>query len=236
MRNVVLHLSYDGSDFLGWQGSIEKVLSQVLERVLQHAVVLQAASRTDKGVHARGQVVNFFSDKDLSIAKLMGSLNGLLPPSIRVIKGEFAKENFHPTIDAKGKVYIYRISNGRVQMPKERRDHWHIPLPLDLSEMKTSAQKLIGTHDFSAFTNACPKPSESTLREITKITIKPNQIIIEGRSFLYKMVRNIVGTLVAIGQGEISPNDLEKILANGDRKGAAMTAPAHGLTLEQVLY
>ena len=236
MRNIALHLCYDGTEYLGWQDSIERVLRDAIQKVLQHEVILQAASRTDRGVHARGQVVNFFTEKDLPVKKLMGSLNGILPCDIRVISGEEKEQNFHPTTDAKGKVYIYRISNGRVQMPKERRDHWHIPLPLDVTEMKNGAEKLIGTHDFSAFTNVCPKPSESNVREITKITVEGDKITVEGRSFLYKMVRNIVGTLVAIGKGELSPDQLEKILASGDRKAAAMTAPAHGLTLEQVLY
>ncbi len=244
LHNIRLKLAYDGSNYLGWQKtetgpSIEGALQEALESLLQEPIAIQAASRTDAGVHAQGQVVNFFTHSPFISLK---NLNDLLPKDISVLTVEEAPNDFHPTLDCIGKEYRYHICNGPVVMPKERYTHWHVPQELDLEKMKIAASKLIGTHDFAAFCNSKKnEPYEHTIREITSIIIEKTEdnritIKITGRSFLYKMVRNIVGTLIGVGTGKILVESLETILSKKDRTLAGVTAPAHGLTLFSVFY
>lgn len=239
MKNIKLTLAYDGTDFLGWQDSkqgpsIESKLQYVLNQLLTHEVTLQAASRTDRGVHAEGQVVNFFTSHP-SPTDLLHPLNRLLPPAIRCTALEIAPPSFHPSLDVRSKTYIYRISACRYQAPKERLYSWHVPVPLDLPKMQLAAGQFIGTHDFSAFSN---EPSDHPLREITDITMTKEGvelfITVTGNSFLYKMVRNIVGTLVDVGTGK--RENVKAILESRDRREAGVCAPAHGLTLSEVFY
>jgi len=243
--NIKLTLSYDGTAYLGWQASnvgssIEAMLQKTLEKILQQKVVLQAASRTDAGVHAEEQVVNFFLEKERNLEQLHKSLNQLLPKDIRVTAIEVAKDDFHPTLDAKGKEYHYRLSRSRVQLPFTRLFSWHYPFPLDLEKMETAAQFFIGEHDFQAFGNtADPKPKD-TIRTLYRLDIvSENEDLrfeIHGNHFLYKMVRNLVGTLVYVGIGKLSLQEAEKLIASKDRTLAGMTAPAHGLILKKVFY
>ncbi|MDN3506880.1 MAG: tRNA pseudouridine(38-40) synthase TruA [Simkaniaceae bacterium] len=242
MINYKCHLSYSGTHYHGFQKtkmgpSIEELLQKALEKILQEPIKLQAASRTDSGVHAEEQVCNFFAnDTDLHI--LYGSLRSLLPKDIAPLKLEKMPAEFHPTLNAKGKEYHYYICNQPTQVPFYREFSWHVPLPLDLREMDLATQKIEGKHDFSAFTNT---RYEDPIRHVRKIAIEPLgknrfRISIQGDNFLYKMVRNIVGTLVHIGQGKIAVSDLPSILKAGDRRLAGMTAPAHGLFLHRVFY
>lgn len=223
--NIKLTLSYHGTPFLGWQKtktgpSIEQHLQQALHTLLEHKVVLQAASRTDAGVHAKGQIVNFNS----SHMPDQSALNALLPEEIRVLEMTRAEDTFHPTIDAKGKEYHYLITNHPFQLPFDLDCAWHFPYLLNLELMKKAAKELIGTHDFSSFCNQSPSNPEDKTRTLTQIAIHPTQdgfrFEIKGHSFLYKMVRNLVGNLAYIGAG----------------KSKKMTAPAHGLTLKKVYY
>jgi tRNA pseudouridine38-40 synthase len=232
-------IAYEGTNYLGWQEtkegpSIEQTLRVCLEQILQHPVSLQAASRTDAGVHARAQVVNFFTHKDIS--KLQKSLNSLLPSDITVLSCEVAHVEFHPTLQSKGKEYRYQICLGESQLPFHRNYSWHVSYPLSIDTMKSSAKTLIGTHDFSAFTNEKQDDNVRTLFSISLEELDKNrlEIVISGDKFLYKMVRNIVGTLIDIGRGKLS--QIEPILASLDRTKAGVTAPAHGLTLAQVFY
>ncbi|MGK5594944.1 MAG: tRNA pseudouridine(38-40) synthase TruA [Parachlamydiaceae bacterium] len=246
--NIRLLLAYDGSNFLGWQKtslgpSIEATLQRALEQILQHHVRLQAASRTDAGVHASGQVANFFTSKlliDLNRFRL--SINALLPPDIRVLEVFYAQANFHPTLDNVGKTYQYELCLGPIQHPRHRFYSWHIPQPLDIEKMRAAAGSFIGTHDFSAFCNV--KKNENYLcktRELQSINISELEVnrlrlLFTGNSFLYKMVRNLVGTLVYVGLGKIPPAEIPIILQGKDRTKAGMSAPAHGLTLVSVHY
>lgn len=247
MRNIRLIIAYEGTHFFGWEEtltgpSIEGSLRNVLERVLQEKVKLQAASRTDRGVHAEGQVVNFFTKKELVCDALMASCNALLPPTIRVLQVKEMAWSFHPTLDARGKLYLYRVYCGPVLLPHYRLNTWHVPSLLSAKEMKSAADLLLGRHDFSAFCNQQQNSHyEDKIRELISIDIDVCdehlfQFSIHANHFLYKMARNLVGVLVTTGQGKLTLERVEKILISRDRRQAPMTAPAHGLTLKKIFY
>lgn len=247
MRNIRLGLAYEGTHYLGWQKtmmgpSIEETLERTLKQILQHPIALQAASRTDAGVHAEGQVVNFFTPKEISLDKLQYSLNCLLPPDIAITSIVQAEDNFHPTLDSKGKEYHYHLCYGRVQLPHRRHVAWHYPTSLNIQAMQEAVPLLLGQRDFSAF---CNVKKNSTYAHYTRyleaisLDICENESLrfrIEGNNFLYKMVRNLVGTLVYVGCGKIPLETLPEIVKGGDRTRAGMTAPALGLCLYRVNY
>lgn len=246
MDNIKLVLAYVGTKYAGWQKtkmglSIEEALEQALQRILQHEVTLQAVSRTDAGVHAEGQVVNFIAQKPLDLRRLQYSLNGLLPKDISVLAAEKVCDSFHPTLDCRKKEYHYFICNTPTQMPFFRDTSWHFPFSLNTDQMHREAQALLGTHDFSAFCNERALWDRSPVCTLESIEVQSLSgqrfcLLITGDHFLYKMVRNIVGTLAYIGCGKIPPGAIPSILASRDRTQAGVTAPAHGLTLKQVFY
>jgi tRNA pseudouridine38-40 synthase len=242
MKNLKLVVAYQGTHYLGWQKtrmgpSIEETLEKALEQIVQHSVQLQAASRTDAGVHAEGQVVNFFTPSEVPLARLQKSLNGLLPGDISVLEMREMEQGFHPTLHTTGKEYHYWVCLGESQLPFHRHFSWHFTYSIDLKKIEKACPVLIGKHDFSAFTN---EREEDNVREVTSLAIASHgnrvQIRVAGNNFLYKMVRNIVGTLMYIGCDKIALEDLPHILASCDRTRAGMTAPAHGLSLKKVLY
>lgn len=244
--NVKIVLAYDGTHYFGWQKSasgptIEEELERVLERICRHKIQLQAASRTDAGVHARGQVVNvqmLIPRIDL----LFRSLEKLLPPDIRPISIECVDDAFHPTLDCIGKEYHYELCYGRIQLPQWRHFSWHMWYPIDLAAIREGAKLLIGKHDFAALTNHHEgRVPVDTVREITALDVVelPDQrlrFIVRGNHFLYKMVRNLVGTLVFTGRGKIAVDAIPSILTERKRTLAGITAPAHGLTLQKIFY
>lgn len=241
-RNIKLTIAYDGTAYQGWQDSIEKALRNELEKILQHPIYLQAASRTDAGVHADGQIVNFKTAKPVDYQKLFIALNQLLPKDIVIRNIACMPDSFHPTLDAIGKEYRYYICNNKVQLPAHRFYSWHVHQGLDFEAMRAGARILIGKHDFSAF---CNQGSDSCyahhVRQVTALELRPLNdgryfFLIKGNSFLYKMVRNMVGTLVDIGRGKIALESLPQILSSCDRTQAGVTAPAHGLFLHEVFY
>lgn len=247
MKNIKLTLAYDGTAFLGWQKtamgpSIEESLEKALKQILQEKTPLQAASRTDAGVHAEGQTVNFFTNKDfISLSKLQKGLNALLSNSITILRAEEADISFHPTLDNLGKEYHYFLCNTPYQQPKHRFFSWHVPIALDILKMKQGAELLLGTHDFSAFCNErslMDRDPVCTLHSIDIAHLEQGRICIKvrGNRFLFRMVRNIVGTLVYLGQEKISLTDLDKALKSLKRANAGVTAPALGLHLIEVFY
>jgi tRNA pseudouridine38-40 synthase len=248
MPNIVLTVAYDGTNYLGWQKtsegpSVEETLGYYLNQILQEPLQLQAASRTDAGVHADNQIVNFISHKDsINLDRLQLSLNQLLPPDIVVTAIQIAFDNFHPTLAAASKEYHYRIFTGTYQLPLTRFDSWHCYYPLNLEAMEKASTHFLGSHDFSAFCNVLKNREYEHLNrtiqslEIIKESDQMVRIVIKGNNFLYKMVRNIVGTLIFVGRGKILPEQVPLILASGDRTQAGMTAPAHGLRLYKVYY
>lgn len=244
--NVKLLLSYHGSSFKGWQKTrmgpnIEQLLSDALEKILQYPVTLQAASRTDAGVHAEGQVVNFFLKQSIPLPQLVYRLNRVLPPQLSITSAEEMKEDFHPTLQAQGKEYWYHICHGKTQLPFYRKTSWHFPYPLDLKQMEDGASCLVGTHDFSSLCNQQNIPMKNpvcTLKSISLIPIDQERLSIRvvGNRFLFKMMRNLVGTLAYVGCGKLKAQDLPQILLEKNRIFAGITAPAHGLLLKQVFY
>ena len=247
MHNIRLKLAYDGSRYLGWQKtkmgpSIEEALESALSKILQHSVYLQAASRTDAGVHAVGQIVNFLTTKDISLDKLRYSLNSMLPYDIKVATLEEAPSSFHPTLDCKSKEYHYHVCYAANQLPHQRHHIWHFPKPLDIGAMREAIPLLLGQKDFASF---CNKHINQTYSHYTRYVESiemhelPDQCLrfeIRGNNFLYKMVRNLVGTLLYVGCSKINGEDLADILASEDRRLAGITADAKGLFLVKVNY
>lgn len=247
MYNIRLTVAYDGRRFLGWQKtrmgpSVQESIEVILEQMLQEKVELQAASRTDAGVHAHGQVVNFLTNRQVDPSRFLKSLNKMLPRDIAILTLDLVPDHFHPTLDCVEKEYRYFISNALVQPPEKRFYSWHCPEILDKKAMIQAASHLIGTHDFSAFCNVKKNEVyESHVREVTKITMieqDPHHFYFKicGKSFLYKMVRNIVGTLVYVGKGKLDQEQIPFLLQNRDRKLIGITAPAHALSLYHLKY
>lgn len=246
-HNIVLRLAYDGSPFFGWQKTplgptVEESLQKCLERILQLPITLQAASRTDRGVHAEEQYVNFLIEKTLDLEGVKKRLNSLLPSTIRILSIHELPPFFHPTLHAKKKEYQYQVCGGSIQYPKERAFSWHVPYQLDLTKMRRAAPFFLGEQDFSSFCNMRKnlnyKDKIRSIESLEIIELQNNRLlfILCGESFLYKMVRNIVGTLVYVGRGRIEPEELNKIFDLRSRIHAGMTAPAHGLTLKRIYY
>jgi tRNA pseudouridine38-40 synthase len=239
-----LVIEYDGTDFCGWQvqpggRSVQAALEQALERFFGHPVRVAAAGRTDAGVHAAAQVACFRADKAVEPQILLRAVNALTPRDIAVSSAEVVSDSFDPRRSAKSRTYVYRIWNRAVPSPFWRRYAWHIGRPLELEAMADAAACLLGEHDFSSFRAAgCDAPT--TVRRVYASALDRDGDLlsyrIEATAFLRHMVRNIVGTLVEVGQGRRAPTDLQALLAARDRTGAGMTAPAHGLSLLEVKY
>ncbi len=243
MSRYRLLLAYDGTSFCGWQqqphgNSVQQAISAALHKILAgEAVRLLAAGRTDKGVHAEGQVAVLSSTRVLNTAQVQRSLNALLAPAICVRACTAVPENFHPIYAARAKVYRYRIRNTAQHHPFTHAYEWHMPRPLDLSAMRRAAQQLVGRHDFTSFC-AADSAARHKVRTLQELRIEQDAAVIElwftGDGFLKQMVRTMTGTLVAIGLGH--KLDCTHILQRRTRPAAAATAPARGLTLMQVIY
>jgi tRNA pseudouridine38-40 synthase len=228
-------ICYDGTHYFGWQKtktgpSIQEEIEKAIRRITGEDAFPEAASRTDRGVHAEGQVVQFALRKELDPAKLLRGLNAVLPSDIRILQLSFCQ--FHPTLDAKGKEYRYQICQEPVQDPTLRLYSWHLPHPLQTDKMERAARDLIGQKDFTSFAN---EPEKNPLCTIEEVRFD-GSFWIRGDRFLYKMVRNLVGTLIYIGLGKLKEDSIPSILAAKDRKKAGITAPALGLYLHQVFY
>ncbi len=245
MRNVKLTIEYLGSSYYGWQflpdkPTVQGELLKALKTFLREEVKLTGASRTDAGVHAKGQVANFKTAKEFSLDKLKRALNGLLPFDIKVIKVEEVPLDFDSRRSAKGKLYLYRLFNREVPSPFEYKRSWFFPFTLNIEEMRKASSYLLGTHDFTSFSKGERKKEVNPVRRIDEITIdKVNDTIeikVIGRSFLRHMVRVIVATLVKVGEGKLKAEEIREILEAKDRKRAPYLAPAEGLYLEKVYY
>ncbi len=244
-RNFKLTLEYDGSPYHGWQRqlgvlTIQEVLESRLEIILGEPIRTRASGRTDAGVHARGQVVNFYGRTLLEPEALQRGLNSLLPSDIVVLHAEEVAHAFHARFSAVGKLYEYRILNRAAPSALERQFAWYVRKPLERLTMSECLENIVGLHDFSAFM-ATGSSVTSTERHIYRATIEAadaHHLIFwfEANGFLRHMVRNLVGTLVEVGKGKLDPEDFMGILASKDRRQAGMTAPAHGLYLVSVRY
>jgi tRNA pseudouridine38-40 synthase len=244
MHNIKLTIEYDGISYHGWQvqkgiPTIQGEIEKALESILQEKVKLIAASRTDAGVHAKGQVANFKTKSVIPAKSLMSGLNSILPPTIAIRNCVRAKSSFHARNLAKQKLYRYTILNSSCPSPLLRNYVYFFPQHLDLIKMREGARMLIGRHDFSSFC-ASSEAREKRICQILSLQLKRKgaliYIDIEADYFLYNMVRIISGTLLDIGRGKISTKELQKILLAYDRRQAGPTLPAHGLCLIKVKY
>jgi tRNA pseudouridine38-40 synthase len=243
-RNISLVLEYDGTNYHGWQCqpniiTTQGVVQKSIEKILDHPVKIYAAGRTDAGVHAFGQVINFYTEKVINTVSIMKGLNSILPRDIRVKNAREVDESFHARYSAKSKSYIYCIVTTRYQSPFNARYAWHIPYTVDARPMNESIKEIIGVHDFSSFKkkNEIYKRHE---REVLRAGVKRRgefiYVFIEATGFLRYMVRNIVGTLVMVGEGKMSKEDFITILQSRDRINAGPTAPPQGLFLRKIRY
>lgn len=242
MRNIKLLLEYDGTDFVGWQSqtngrSVQDVITNVLDQILQEPITLIGAGRTDSGVHARGQVANFKTHSSLGVSSILAALNGTLPEDIYVHSAEEVDEKFHARFDAKERLYRYYIALKPTAIGRQY--HWYVKYDLDAELMNDVAQQIVGEHDFESFTK-----SESLVPHhrctVYQSEWKKNSSMliyeIRANRFLHGMVRALVGTMVDIGRGYIPASAFEAIMAAKDRRKAGMAVPACGLFLEEIRY
>jgi tRNA pseudouridine38-40 synthase len=243
-----LTIAYDGTAYQGWQvqktgTGVQEKVEAALAKLFPSAPRLHSSSRTDTGVHALGMVAHFevpAPEARLPLRKLALALNAHLPEDIRVVGAHRCRADFHARFDATGKQYRYLVWNHAAMNPLLRRQAWHVPRPLAVPAMRAAAKRFLGRHDFRAFTSNPGYERLSTVRRLTRVEVKRSgpllTFVIEGDGFLYKMCRGIVGTLVQVGQGKLAVGDIRRIRSSRDRRGAGMTAPAHGLVLWRVFY
>ena len=245
--NILLTIAYDGTHYSGWQrqenaNTIQAEVERALSKAYSRPVAVTGASRTDAGVHALGQRAAFTvlpDDHRIPPEKVPYMLNTLLPADIRILAGESIPESFHPIFDATDKTYAYRIWNGPFDHPLARLYAEHVYLPLELHKMERAAAYFEGRHDFKAFC-AAGGSAKTSVRTIHSLRLRQEGSLItmevNGNGFLYNMVRIIAGTLIDVGTGKISVEDIPGIIASLDRTRAGKTAEARGLTLMEIHY
>lgn len=243
-----LVIAYDGTNYEGWQVQktglgVQQCVEEALRKLFPGAGRVHGSSRTDTGVHALGMAAHIEIPKDefrMPIQKLALAINSGLPDDIRVLAANRARETFHARFDAKGKQYRYFVWNHTAMNPLLRRQAWHVPWLLDVAAMRRAATMFVGRHDFKSFAVNRNYEMESTVRKVSRCEFRRGgrllTFIIEGDGFLYKMCRGIVGTIVQVGQGKFTADDVKQMLAAKDRRLAGMTAPARGLVLWKVYY
>jgi tRNA pseudouridine38-40 synthase len=244
MRNLKLTISYDGTEFQGWQTqpgfrTVQETIQKHIEKITNQKITLYASGRTDTGVHAIAQVANFRVNSNISESKLLLGLNALLPDDISITDVTEVPYDFHAVKDAKKKHYRYVIRQSGIEDPLTRKFSCLVKHELDHVKMHIAAQYLIGTHDFRCFESEWPNRTNS-IRTIYHASINRmgNWIWfnIEGNGFLYNMVRAIAGTLIEIGRGNWPVDKISKLIELKERKYAGPTAPAKGLFLVRVFY
>ena len=241
MKRIMLTVAYDGTNYCGWQiqpsgETIEGVLNRELSRLLQEEIRVIGASRTDSGVHAKGAVAVFDTETRIPPEKISYAVNKSLPEDIRVVGSQEVSPEFHPRKTNCRKTYEYRIRHDAFPMPTERLyTHW-VHTALDVDKMREAAAYLVGEHDFKSFCSVHTQ-AETTIRTIYQLEVEETgaeiRIRVCGNGFLYNMVRIIVGTLVAIGRGQMDIACIAHVLETGNRELAGPTAPAQGLMLMQ---
>jgi tRNA pseudouridine38-40 synthase len=247
MRNFKITFEYDGAEFCGWQAqaqgerTVQGDMEAVLLKVFKQPIKVIASGRTDSGVHAKGQVISFKADTRMKPLEIQRALNSLLPEDIAVHEVRQVKSDFHAQYSVKEKTYRYTILN-RKHRSVFLRDRVHFYFyPLNISNMRKAAKYLIGRHDFKSFQAYDRRRAErQTVRTIKKIAVKKEEDLIHidvtADGFLYKMVRNIVGTLLGVGSGQLPLDAMPQILKAKNRKAACDTAPPEGLCLMIVKY
>ncbi len=247
MRRIRTTIAYDGTDFHGWQvqpglPTIQAALESVVSEIEGHAVLVAGSGRTDAGVHALAQVAAFSIANPIPLANLRKAMNRLLPAAIQVLSAAEAAPDFHPRFQAVAKTYEYRIVRAEVCTPWEWRYVYHHPYPLAQDRMWSCAPVLEGEHDFSAFAASDERDEEGHTKVRTifssRIESAPDRLIyrVRGSGFLKHMVRNIVGSLLEVGRGNLDESGLRALLVPGCPRKGGPTAPAKGLFLVGVEY
>lgn len=242
--NIRLTIEYDGEPFFGWQRqeglpTVQGEIERALAKILGEPVTLYGASRTDTGVHARGQVANFHATAPVPPERWAMVLNSYLPPAIRVTDSREVPGRFNARNDACSKVYEYRLLNRARPSALDRR-LYHYPWPLDWEGIRRAMPHFVGKKDFRAL-QAAGATVKTTVRSVSRFDLVPDEdglfrFVIEGDGFLKQMVRAIVGTLLEVGEGKRDPAAIPSVIESGDRRLAGRTAPGRGLTLVEVSY
>ena len=249
-RNIKLLLAFDGTGYAGWQKqksdkTIQGVIEDRLHIMTGAHSCLHGAGRTDAGVHALGMVANFATTAKIPCQGFIKGLNSMLPAAIKVLGATEVETGFHARLSAKAKTYWYNLTNGPVQLPTERLYCSHVFTELDVEAIRKGLEYVTGSHDFSSFEGSGSRDPERAGRgavrtifeaSLIKMGERNYRFIISGDGFLRHMVRNIVGTMLELGQGKFVSSEIAAILAARDRSAAGPTAPARGLFLKKVLY
>jgi tRNA pseudouridine38-40 synthase len=250
-RNIKLLLAFDGTPYAGWQKqkstkTVQGVIEEKLHIMTGEELCLNGAGRTDAGVHALGMVANYHTEANIPCQGFLKGLNSMLPIDIRVLEVSEVETDFHARLNAKAKTYWYNFSNCPIQLPTERLYAAHFFVDLNFEAMRHGLTYLVGTHDFSSFEGAGSRDHQISRRGAVRTIIEASletlgasgnhRFIITGDGFLRHMVRNIVGTIFAVGKGRLVQTDIAAILAAKDRSAAGPTAPAAGLFLKEIFY
>lgn len=246
-HNYKMIIAYDGTQYCGWQIqpnglTIQEILQKNLVIILRQHVNIIGSGRTDSGVHALGQVANFHVSEPQDLKRLHTSINGLLPFDIRVKDITEVPLDFHAQYSVKSKTYHYHLCLDRIMSPFDRLYQYHVRHKIDISLLKKAAGLFLGSHDFTSFANESHTGSAANdaIRTIFRLDLIEQsggiRLEFEGDGFLYKMVRNITGTLLEIAAGKRSIDDIERLFMKRDRKLAGKAVPAHGLFLMKVDY
>ena len=244
MRNIKLTIEYDGKEYHGWQKqpgklNIQGEIERAIKNVTGEEVELIASGRTDAGVHALGQVANFKTNSNIELEKIPIAINSQVKKSIRIQNAEEVDQNFHSRFNCKRKTYRYVIDNSKYGSAIYRNISYHLPVALNVEDMKKAIKYFEGEHDFKAFKSSGTS-SKSSVRTIYKADVitEGTSIAIDltGNGFLYNMVRIIAGTLVDVGMRKIKPDEIPDIIESKDRNRAGKTLPPHGLMLLHVEY
>lgn len=249
-KNIKLVIAYKGTNFCGWQkqkkgNSIQKTIEKVLQKITGEDIKITGCGRTDSGVHSISYTANFKTSSYLTPEQIKRALNSNLPPDIYVKSAGLVPDEFHSRYSAKRKTYRYLIICGE-RNPFLQGLACYVKTNLNIENMKKAAKYFKGRHDFSAFRSSGSKV-KNTVRNIYSIKIKEEKFTIDPEvkiisieitadGFLYKMARNIAGTLIYAGQGKLSPEDIPELIASGDRRKIPPTAPPEGLYLKKVFY
>ena len=252
MRNIKLLISFDGTDFCGWQRqenqpTVQGVLEETLAIICNQPITLHGAGRTDSGVHALGMVANFETSSDITCHGLQKGLNSLLPDAIRVLAANDVEQHFHARKSARAKTYWYYFSTEAIVPATSRLYVTSLPGPFDVDEVNKCLKIIVGSHDFSSFEATGSRDLTRTsgrgaVRTMIDASLLQEQnghqfkLVLRGDGFLRKMVRNIAGTLFEVGQGRMTVQQFKKVLEAKDRNLAGPTAPACGLFLKHIEY
>ncbi|NCO32800.1 MAG: tRNA pseudouridine(38-40) synthase TruA [Armatimonadetes bacterium] len=245
VRHFKLTVEYEGTKFAGFQWqkdqrTVQGELEKTIAKVMQEPIRILGAGRTDAGVHATGQVIKFQTCNGIPVDRIPYALNAEMPSDIRIRRAEKTSAEFHPRYDAKSRRYAYLIDNKRFPSVLLRRVATHVPQRLDADRMQLAADYLVGTHNFASFEAAGSDRTGSSVRDLTLFRVRRDgsriRMGVVANAFLYKMVRNMVGTLIQVGMGRVPSEHVGEIIESCNRKMAGPTAPPQGLCLVKVSY